>query len=334
MSDAILRNDQDKKSGLLGKRHRLSPKVPGLSHATGGRGTAGGSPNSGGSPNHAGRAAILLDTHRVEKPWGRHDLSPLFPDQPEGAPAIGEIWFDDPEGVARELLVKYLFTSERLSVQVHPDDAAAQARGYARGKDEAWIVLSAEPDSTIALGFEREMDPAAVRQGALDGSIEQMLHWQPVKAGDVIYSPARTVHAIGKGLRIIEVQQNLDLTYRFYDYGSPRELHLDDAMAVSDFGPFQSSGDPRSLGDGRLVMAEGGRFILERWTMAADLRLSPGSAPVWLMPVEGNMSIDGMSADIGEVFIAQRDTLISIKPASLLYVAYPGGRVIDGLITR
>ena len=91
----------------------------------------------------------FLDAHRVEKPWGRHDLAPLFDDQPRDRPPVGEIWFEDDN--SRELLVKYLFTSARLSVQVHPDDAAAQARGFARGKDEAWIVLSAEPDSTRLL---------------------------------------------------------------------------------------------------------------------------------------------------------------------------------------
>ncbi|RYE57363.1 MAG: phosphoheptose isomerase, partial [Rhizobiaceae bacterium] len=98
-------------------------------------------------------AAVKLTTHRVEKPWGRYDLVPLFDDQPAEKPPVGEIWYEDPAGAPRELLVKYLFTSERLSVQVHPDDAAARARGFARGKDEAWIILSAEADSTIALGL-------------------------------------------------------------------------------------------------------------------------------------------------------------------------------------
>lgn len=275
--------------------------------------------------------ALVLKTHRVEKPWGRHDLAPLFDDQPGDAPPVGEIWFDDPAGRPRELLIKYLFTSQKLSVQVHPDDAAAQARGYPRGKDEAWVVLSAEPNSTIALGLKQDMDPAAVRQGALDGSIEAMLHWQPVEAGDVIYSPAGTIHAIGAGLRVVEIQQNLDLTYRFYDYGSDRELHLDDAMEVSHFGPFKPISAPRACGEGRTILAENAAFVLERWTMTGEITLSPGSATVWILPVEGEVLIDGAAAQLGSVLIAEGGADLEIAPGSMIYIAYPGARVISGL---
>lgn len=276
--------------------------------------------------------ATILPNHRVEKPWGRHDLAPLFPDQPADRPPVGEIWYEDPSGRSRELLVKYLFTSERLSVQVHPDDAAAQARGFARGKDEAWIILSAEPDSTIALGLREPMDAASVRAAALDGSIEAMLDWKPVRAGDVIYSPAGTIHAIGKGLRVVEVQQNLDLTYRFYDYGSARELHLDEAMAVSDFGPFADPVPPRELSPGRTVLADRRKFVLERWAMAGRFVVAPGSATIWVMPVEGSASIDGKAVGLGDTVIIEGAAAIEIAPGSTLYVAYPGLRVIEGLL--
>lgn len=276
--------------------------------------------------------ATILANHRVEKPWGRHDLAPLFPDQPAGRPAVGEIWYDDPSARPRELLVKYLFTSERLSVQVHPDDAAAQARGFARGKDEAWIILSAEPDSTIALGLREPMEPGAVRAAALDGSIEDMLDWKPVRAGEVIYSPAGTIHAIGKGLRLVEVQQNLDLTYRFYDYGSARELHLDEAMAVADFGPFADPAEPRELGPGRTVFADRRKFVLERWTMAGGFVIAPGSATIWVMPVAGSASIDGKAIELGDTVIVEGAAAIDIAPGSTLYAAYPGLRVINGLL--
>lgn len=276
--------------------------------------------------------ATILANHRVEKPWGRHDLAPLFPDQPADRSPVGEIWYDDPSARPRELLVKYLFTSQRLSVQVHPDDAAAQARGFARGKDEAWIILSAEPDSTIALGLREPMEPDAVRAAALDGSIEDMLDWKPVRAGDVIYSPAGTIHAIGKGLRLVEVQQNLDLTYRFYDYGSGRELHLDEAMAVSDFGPFADPVPPCEIGPGRTIFADRRKFVLERWTMAGGFVIAPGSATIWVMPVGGSASIDGKAVELGDTVIVEGAAAIDITPGSTLYVAYPGLRVIDGLL--
>lgn len=276
--------------------------------------------------------ATKLTNHRVEKPWGRHDLAPLFDDQPATAPAIGEIWYDDSSAKPRELLIKYLFTSERLSVQVHPDDAAAQARGFPRGKDEAWIILSAEPDSTIALGLTETMPAEAVRAAALDGSIEHKLYWKPVQAGEVIYSPAGTIHAIGAGLRVVEVQQNLDLTYRFYDYGSARELHLDDALSVSEFGPFPGNPAPYEVGPGRTICAAGQKFVLERWTMAGHFTIAPGSATVWILPVEGQAAIDGAPAALGDAIIVEGAAGIEIVPGSMIYAAYPGARVIEGLL--
>jgi mannose-6-phosphate isomerase len=276
--------------------------------------------------------AVVLANHRVEKPWGRHDLAPLFDDQPLDRPAIGEIWYDDPSGKPRELLVKYLFTSDRLSVQVHPDDASAQALGFPRGKDEAWIVLSAEPDSTIALGLTEPMEADAVRAAALDGSIEHKLYWKPVRAGEVIYSPAGTIHAIGKGLRVVEVQQNLDLTYRFYDYGSDRELHLDEAMAVSDFAPFAGNPEPREIAPGRTIFADRQKFVLERWTMAGSFTIAPGSSTIWVLPVEGSAAIDGRAVELGDAIIVDGAAAIDIAAGSTIYVAYPGMMVIDGLL--
>ena len=107
--------------------------------------------------------ATLLTTRRVEKPWGRHDLWPGFADPAPDATPIGEVWFQEPGGADPELLVKYLFTSEHLSVQVHPTDAEAHRAGYKRGKDEAWLILAAEPDATIALGTKRAMSKDELR---------------------------------------------------------------------------------------------------------------------------------------------------------------------------
>ena len=145
--------------------------------------------------------ATKLETKRVEKPWGRHDLWPGFPDPAPDAAPIGEVWFKEPGDDTPELLIKYLFTSERLSVQIHPDDAQAQARGLSRGKDECWTILAAEPGATIAVGPKRPTSHEELRAAAKDGSIVDLLDWRPVKAGDFLYTPSGTVHAIGGGIQ-------------------------------------------------------------------------------------------------------------------------------------
>jgi mannose-6-phosphate isomerase len=172
-----------------------------------------------------------LAIRTVEKPWGREALPAPFV-APEGQ-RIGEIWFQPPPELP-QLLVKYIFTSEKLSVQVHPDDDQARAAGHGRnGKEECWLVIDAEPGATLGVGFREPLGRAAMRAAALDGSIEELLAWHPVAAGDFFYIPAGTVHAIGAGVSLIEVQQNADITYRLYDYGRPRELHLDAGVAVA-----------------------------------------------------------------------------------------------------
>src|SRR3546814_17038436 len=109
--------------------------------------------------------ATLLATRRVDKPWGRHILWPGFPDPaPDGAP-VGEVWFQTPGDANPDLLVKYLFTSEKLSVQVHPNAAAARKAGYPRGKDEAWLILAAEP----ARSEDRRVGKEGVRKGRIAG---------------------------------------------------------------------------------------------------------------------------------------------------------------------
>ena len=153
----------------------------------------------------------------VYRPWGRKNLSPLFGTFKEKK---GEVWF--PVGARFPLLVKFLFTSDRLSVQVHPDDSPPASAGESRGKTEMWHVLSAEPGATVAVGMKAPATLTELRSRIADGSVVGMLNWIPVKAGDTIYVPAGTVHALGRGLIVCEVQQNSDVTYRLYDYGSGR----------------------------------------------------------------------------------------------------------------
>ncbi len=145
---------------------------------------------------------------------------------------IGEIWFVSDEPLP--LLAKYIFTSERLSVQVHPDDDQARSRGFPRGKAECWFILDCDPGATIGLGLTRQLTRDELRAAALDGSIEDAIDWRPVKPGDFLYVPPGTIHAIGAGISLLELQQNSDVTFRLYDYGRPRELHLEDALAVAN----------------------------------------------------------------------------------------------------
>jgi len=272
-----------------------------------------------------------LTTRRIEKVWGRRDLGPWFADVAPDAEPVGEIWYEMP-GVpadAPELLVKVLFTSERLSIQVHPDDAGARAAGYPRGKEEAWLVLDAQPGAHIGLGTIKPLTGDALRAAALDGSIEALMDWKPVAAGDVFYSAAGTVHAIGPGLAVVEVQQNVDLTYRLYDYGRPRELHLDAGVAASDARPWTDPCPRRRLGD-REILADGRAFVLERWRGARDGRIRPGR-PVWLTILAGEVTGDGAPLAPGEVWYGEAAASLTASADADLLVAYPGGAVAADL---
>jgi mannose-6-phosphate isomerase len=267
-------------------------------------------------------SATKLTTITVEKPWGRTRLWPGF-DNPSGA-RIGEIWFEAPEGANPALMVKYLFTSEKLSIQVHEDDATAQAAGRERGKDEAWVILAADPDATIALGTVRPVTRDELRAAARDGRIEQLVDWKPAKAGDVIYSAARTIHAIGAGITLIEVQQNVDLTYRLYDYGRPRALHLEAGLAVSDTVPFIAPPIPGDIGGGRSILCESGKFVLERWSWAGLRSIAlPEGVPGWLIAVSGGGSVDDARFVAGECWMIEGAVGLSVDVGSDLLFAYP-----------
>lgn len=146
-------------------------------------------------------------------------------------------------GAVMPLLVKFLDAADDLSVQVHPDDAYAARRHPGSGhlgKTESWRVLRAEPGAEVIWGFERPVDETEVRAALAEDRLAALLRRVPVEEGDVVHNPAGTVHAVGAGLRIYELQQASDLTYRLWDHGRrgadglPRELHVDDALAVAD----------------------------------------------------------------------------------------------------
>ena len=265
----------------------------------------------------------LLEMHRVEKPWGRHDLWPGFENPPEDGEPVGEVWYKSPGDDTPDLLVKYLFTSEKLSVQVHPDDDQAQARGLPRGKDECWLVLAAEPDSTIAIGTHDILDADQLRAAALDGSIEELLDWKPVKAGDFFYAASRTVHAIGAGITLIEIQQNSETTYRLYDYGRPRELHLSDGVAVSDARPFVAPPAPGKVEDGRVLLVEGPKFTLERWSGGERDIVLPAGTTGWLVPVTGAGTLGDVAFEAGNCLTMTDSARLVASDDSDLLFAYP-----------
>ena len=178
---------------------------------------------------------VRLPTRFLEKVWGATDLLPWYP---VADSKIGEVWFEG----ELPLLIKFVFTSDRLSVQVHPNDEYARAHENSLGKTEMWYVMRADPGARLAIGFRETITRDRLRQAALSGEIEKLLNWIDVQAGDAFFIPAGTVHAIGGGLALCEVQQHSDITYRLYDYGRPRELHLDKAVEVS----FLEASSPKS----------------------------------------------------------------------------------------
>lgn len=237
----------------------------------------------------------LLSTHRVEKIWGRDQLPAPFCNSDRKR--IGEIWFDPPPDLP-QLLVKYLFTNEKLSVQVHPGDG--QAPDGACGKEECWFIIDAEPGARLAVGLNRACPTVELRDAALDGSIENLLAWHEVKAGDFFYLPAGTIHAIGSGISLIEVQQNSDVTYRLYDYGRPRELHLDLALEVArpELYPKELFHAGATGGEAQLV--DGPHFRLDRIEGAPSVGLADRyRGPVLLVPLEGYYRAGNLSVRTG-----------------------------------
>lgn len=246
-----------------------------------------------------------LPTRQVEKPWGMDVLPEPFA-APKGQ-RIGEIWFEPPAELPG-LLVKYIFTSEKLSVQVHPSDAQTLAKGIGKqGKEECWLIVAAEPGATLGIGFEHEIGADAMRAAALDGSIERLMTWHAVSPGDFFYIPANTVHAIGGGVSLIEVQQNSDITYRLYDYGRPRELHLDEGVAVSRGEPYSIDRWHQHVSDhGSQQLVDGPLFLLDQVEGAPDEKTAaryPG--PLLVIPRRHAVEVAGQAVLPGSCALAE-----------------------------
>lgn len=265
-----------------------------------------------------------LTERRLAKPWGRRDLPPVYGGS--AGEAIGEIWFErDGSGENDPLLVKYLFTSERLSIQVHPDDVAARKAGDRRGKDEAWVVLDAVSGGEIGIGLKKPLSAAELRSAAQSGYLADLVDWQRVSAGDAFYSPAGTIHAIGAGVTLIEVQQNADVTYRLHDFGRGRALHLDEAIAVAKPEARASRSRSRSIGPGRSIVVQGPKFTIEKWAPGARGRL-PGSRqqPVWIIPCGGEVFADACRLEPPGVWLLDSSAVVDVRTNGSVLLAYEG----------
>jgi mannose-6-phosphate isomerase len=240
-----------------------------------------------------------------ERIWGRTDLQPWYAETGTSAP-VGEAWLTGPECVVATgelkgktlaaavvnfpLLVKLLFPAEKLSVQVHPNDEQAQAAGMERGKTECWYVLEAEAGATVACGLRVGVSVEDVEAAIQDGSMEEKLEWLPVSVGDMIFVDAGTVHAIGPGVTLLEVQQTSDITYRLYDYGRPRELHLEQGLEVVKTKTAAGKVKPKVM-DGFVRLIESEYFVVDRF------EILPGEARE--MAVDGIGCVAGLAGHAG-----------------------------------
>lgn len=247
--------------------------------------------------------------------WGVRDLAPWYDYKITGEP-IGEVWLsgddcvvdtgplagktfsavfhehgEDLVGTAAShqerfpLLMKILFPQEKLSVQVHPGDAMAREYGEPHGKTECWYALEAEPGAAVALGLHPGLTLDEVRSAIESNALEALLEWVPVEKGDMIFVDAGTVHAVGPGVVLLETQQNSDMTYRLYDYGRGRELHLEKGLQATRLHTAAGKVAAKLDGDHALLV-ESNYFGVDRYRLTAGAARefsAPGDAAVQLI---------------------------------------------------
>lgn len=273
-------------------------------------------------------AAEQASAQLVCKPWGSTNLRPWSNVEHDGVP-IGELWFQRTDKNAPDpaLLLKLLFTTQPLSIQVHPNDAFAQSFGLANGKTEAWYILSAAPHAEVAIGLKRLIASTELRAAIADGSIVDMVQWRPVQRGDVYSVSAGTVHAIGAGIVLVEIQQRSDATFRIFDYERQRDLHVENAVAVADLGPAEEQSPPEELSDSRTALIASQYFVLEK------ISLPPGSRwalharrETWMLVLEGGGRIGITDVSMGDVMFVEAERVdIQVGPDGLDgLLAYPG----------
>jgi mannose-6-phosphate isomerase len=272
----------------------------------------------------------------VHKPWGVNDLRPWSSLGGSGD-AIGELWFErvGQHALNPALLLKLLFTSEPLSIQVHPDDTFARAMGMPNGKSEAWYILSAEPNARIGVGLKHRITPQQLRASIQNGSIQELVDWRRVAKGEVIYIPAGTIHAIGAGIVLAEIQQRSDATFRLFDFGRQRELHEDNGVAVAHPWPHQALCNPTRLTTTRTVLIASRHFVLERVDLPEGSSWALLAEPeTWMLVLGGHAAIGLSTVSIGQaIFVGGGHTSIEVGVSGLsALIAYPGSRPVVSLL--
>jgi len=279
----------------------------------------------------------------VERPWGARDLAPVYPEHRCEKP-VGEVWLTGDENrvangplagrtlgelcreygralvgeSAREterfpLLIKFLFPREKLSVQVHPDDEAARRVGQACGKTECWYVLAAEPGAQVALGLKPGVTREQLARAIQEVRAEELLNWVDIYAGEMIYVDAGTVHTIGPGSILVETQQNSDTTYRLYDYGRPREIHVEQGLAAAK----ERTKAGKVVRDGVALVASP-CFVVEKFALSETCCFEAGHSPQIFVALQGSGAVDGgSSANLGrgQVLVVPASVAqVSIRP--------------------
>lgn len=259
--------------------------------------------------------------------WGSRDLRAWYPAAGAGAEPVGEAWLSPPDC---PVLIKLLFPRERLSVQVHPDDAYAAAHGLGCGKSEAWYVVTSDPDARLAAGLRPGVSLAEFEAACRAGHGETLLQWIPVAAGDVVDVPAGTVHAIGGGMVLLEVQQPSDVTFRLHDFGRGRTLHWSDGFAAAK----EATASGRVLhglaaGQSGCLLATP-RFQMWRHcaTPTLPLQIAPLAQPRWLVSLTAGGAIPKgwlaelpVGADFSQYFSQRSSQHTSqLGPATLIEI--------------
>src|SRR6476646_6118991 len=276
--------------------------------------------------------------HSVSKPWGVLDPSP-WSNAGDGTKTIGEIWYErsDSTAVPPALLLKLLFTSQPLSIQVHPDDAYAESTGLPNGKTEAWHILDAALEAKVGLGMKRRVSPEQLRHAIDDGSISDLLVWHLAHPGDTISVPAGTIHAIGAGLVIAEIQQRSDTTFRLFDHGRGRELHIERAIAVADASPAGFRVIPTRLTDTRTLLISNAHFVLERIDLSANSTWClEAKRETWLLVLSGNARAGSLEVAATDALFAQSER-VAIRAGGtgmVGLVAYTGVGPVPHLLQR